>query len=316
MKIDPASALARSELGRVAFWQGEFELAETQFDAVLALPGGGSDIRADAWHHKGMIARGARRRRGGRAGLRDGAARPARPRGSAPAVRRGAAPARPRGGSARGARPLRRGGDAREPGAAAAQPADRGAQGRGGTARSSSSCSSSSAGAARPRRHWPSCGATNRTTRPSPSWSAACAMRSSSGSFIVVAAVAAFAATTLAVRAEGAARPLRGGRGGERPRLPALQRPHRKALHPGDHGFGCGALRLRRRRRPRRVPRSRALACRDRPRSRLLPAAGCIGTTARAGSPMSPPRPASVTPATPWGWRPETSTPTGTWTCT
>jgi Tfp pilus assembly protein PilF len=57
VKIDTASALARSELGRVAFWQGEFELAETQFDAVLASPGAGSDIHADAWHHKGMIAR-------------------------------------------------------------------------------------------------------------------------------------------------------------------------------------------------------------------------------------------------------------------
>jgi len=55
--IDPGSALARSELGRVAFWQGEFELAETQFDAVLALRGVGSALRADAWHHEGMIAR-------------------------------------------------------------------------------------------------------------------------------------------------------------------------------------------------------------------------------------------------------------------
>src|SRR5262245_34873833 len=55
--IDPTSVLARSELGRVAFWQGDFEPAEAQFDAVLGAQGAASDIRADAWHHKGMIAR-------------------------------------------------------------------------------------------------------------------------------------------------------------------------------------------------------------------------------------------------------------------
>jgi tetratricopeptide (TPR) repeat protein len=57
VKIDPQSALARVELGRVAFWQGEFELAEAQFDAALALAGIPGDIGADAWHFKGMIAR-------------------------------------------------------------------------------------------------------------------------------------------------------------------------------------------------------------------------------------------------------------------
>ena len=54
---DPGQPQARAELGRVYFKLAEFEPAESQFDALLEMDGAAADLRSEAWHHKGMLAR-------------------------------------------------------------------------------------------------------------------------------------------------------------------------------------------------------------------------------------------------------------------
>ena len=73
------------------------------------------------------------------------------------------------------------------------------------------------------------------------------------------------------------ARPLRRGRGGDRPDVHARQRRHRPVLHGRADGRRRRAVRLRQRRRPRRVPgagrparRRRDRGCRRAPISRLF----------------------------------------------
>ncbi len=54
---DPSQPQTRSELGRVYFKLALFEAAESQFDALLEMDGAAADLRSEAWHHKGMLAR-------------------------------------------------------------------------------------------------------------------------------------------------------------------------------------------------------------------------------------------------------------------